>query len=162
MKAITPARQPRMRQKGLVIDELPDEVLVYDLDRHQAHCLNQTAALVWRQCDGRTAPRKIARYVQSELDQPFSEDLVWLALRQLKKIHLLEESVGLGMQPAAMSRRELVRAMGIAAAVSVPLITSIVSPTAVQASTCFPAGHACTTGVQCCSLQCLGNGTCHA
>jgi Coenzyme PQQ synthesis protein D (PqqD) len=151
-----------MRRERLIIDELPDEVLVYDLDRHRAHCLNHTAALVWKLCDGRTMPRVIARRVQSQLDQPFTEDLVWLALRQLSKIHLLEEFGGLPAQLAGMSRREMVRAMGIAAAVSVPLITSIMSPTAVQASTCFPGGHACTTGVQCCSNICLGSNTCHA
>jgi hypothetical protein len=162
MKPLAPARPPRMRTQRLIIDELPDEVLVYDLDRHKAHCLNQTAALVWKLCDGRTMPRAIARRVQSELDQPFSEDLVWLALRQLNKIHLLEESVGLPTQLAGMSRREMVRAMGIAAAVSVPLITSIVSPTAVQASTCFPGGHACSTSAQCCSNICLGTHLCHA
>ncbi len=161
MKALARSRPPRMRKQRLIIDELADEVLVYDLDRHKAHCLNQTAALVWKLCDGRTMPRAIARHLQRELDQPFSEDLVWLALRQLNRSHLLE-SVSLPTQFAGMSRREIVRAMGIAAAVSVPLITSIVSPTAVQASTCFPGGHACSTGVQCCSLQCLGNGTCHA
>lgn len=162
MKGIIPERLPRMRQERLIIDEMPDEVLVYDLERHKAHCLNQSAALVWKQCDGRTAPDVIARRLQRELDQVFNEDLVWLALRQLNKIHLLEEPVGLPTQLVGMSRREMVRAMGIAAAVSVPLITSIISPTAVQASTCFPGGHACTTGVQCCSLNCLGNGTCHA
>jgi hypothetical protein len=151
-----------MRRERLIIDQLPNEVLVYDLDRHRAHCLNQTAALVWKLCDGRTMPRAIARQVQSELDQPFSEDLVWLALRQLNKIHLLEESIGPPAHHAGMSRREMVRAMGIAAAVAVPLITSIVSPTAVQALTCFPGGHACTTSVQCCSNICLGGGTCHA
>jgi hypothetical protein len=162
MKAIIQVRLPRMRQERLIIDELPDEVLVYDLERHKAHCLNQAAALVWKHCDGRTAPRVIARRLESELDQFFSEDLVWLALRQLNKIHLLEEPVGLPAQLVGMSRREMVRAMGIAAAVSLPLITSIISPTAIQASTCFPGGHACSTGVQCCSLNCLGNGTCHA
>jgi hypothetical protein len=151
-----------MRTQRLIIDELPDEVLVYDLDRHKAHCLNQTAALVWKLCDGRTTPRLIARRVQSKLDQPFSEDLVWLALRQLNKIHLLEECVGWPTQLAGMSRREMVRAMGIAAAVSVPLITSIVSPTAVQALTCFAGGHACSTDAQCCSHNCLGNFTCHS
>jgi hypothetical protein len=162
MKPIAPARQPRMRHEGLRIDELPDEVLVYDLDRHKAHCLNHTAALVWKLCDGRTPPRVIARRLQSELDRPFSEELVWLALRQLNKIHLLEESVGVPAQLAGMSRREMVRTMGIAAAVGVPLITSIVSPTAVQAVTCFPGGHACSTDVQCCSHNCLGNFTCHS
>jgi hypothetical protein len=120
-----------------------------------------TAALVWNLCDGRTTPQAIARRVQSELTLPFSEDLVWLALRQLNKIHLLEESVGWPTQFVGMSRREMVRALGIAAAVSVPLITSIVSPTAVQALTCFAGGHACSTDVQCCSRNCLGNFTCH-
>ena len=161
MKPFAPARAPRMRRERLIIDELPAEVLVYDLDRHRAHCLNQTAALVWKLCDGRTMPRVIARRVQSELAQPFSEDLVWLALRQLNQIHLLDESVGWRAQLGGMSRREMVRAMGIAAAVSVPLITSIVSPTAVQALSCFANGHPCSTPVQCCSNVC-GSGVCHS
>lgn len=162
MKTNTPVRLPRMRRERLIIDELPDEVLVYDLDRHKAHCLNHAAALVWKQCDGRTTPQVIARRLQRQVDEPFSEDLVWLALRQLDKTHLLEEPVGLPPQLAGMSRREMVRALGIAAAVSAPLIISIVSPTAVQALTCFAGGHACTTDVQCCSKNCLGNHTCHA
>src|SRR5713226_650550 len=140
MKRITPARLPMMRKQRLIVDELPDEVLVYDLDRHKAHCLNSTAALVWRRCDGKTRPAEIARRVQSKLDQPFNEDLVWLALRQLNKIHLLAEPVGLPPRLAGMSRREMVRTLGIAAVVAVPLITSVVSPTAVQASTCKGTG----------------------
>ncbi len=34
----------------LVMKEMPDEVLLYDLKQHKAHCLNQAAALVWRYC----------------------------------------------------------------------------------------------------------------
>jgi Coenzyme PQQ synthesis protein D (PqqD) len=154
MKRNTPARVPRMRAQGLIIDELPDEVLVYDLDRHEAHCLNRTAALVWQQCDGKTSPKEIAHRLQLELDQPCNEDLVWLALRQLGKNHLLETPLVLPNQLAGMSRREMVRALGIAAAVSVPLITSIVSPTAVQASTCVPKNGFCTTSAVCCSHSC--------
>jgi hypothetical protein len=139
-----------MRKDQLIIDELPDEVLVYDLDRHKAHCLNGAAAKVWRRCDGKTPPREIARCVARELDQPFNEDLVWLALRQLDKIHLLEDPIGLPPQLAGLSRREMVRALGIAAAIGVPLITSIVSPTPVQAVTCVPRNGNCTTTSQCC------------
>ena len=43
---------PMARQNGLVVQEMPDEVLVYDLDTNKAHCLNNSAALVWRACDG--------------------------------------------------------------------------------------------------------------
>ena len=153
MKRITPARLPRMREQRLVVDELPDEVLVYDLDRHKAHCLNRTAALVWRRCDGKTGPKEIARRLQSELDQPFNEELVWLALRQLNKIHLLAEPIVLPPKLAGMSRREMVRALGIAAAVPL-VITSIVAPTAGAAATCAHTGQSCS------SLPCCNGCTC--
>ena len=37
---------PRARQDELVVEELPDETLVYDLKRHKALCLNRTSVLV--------------------------------------------------------------------------------------------------------------------
>src|SRR5207248_2525045 len=41
--------RPSARQDRLVVQELSDEVLVYDLDRHRAHCLNRAASLPqWR------------------------------------------------------------------------------------------------------------------
>ncbi len=33
---------PSARRKDLIIEELPDEVLVYDLNTDRAHCLNKT------------------------------------------------------------------------------------------------------------------------
>src|SRR5258708_10867387 len=33
------------RTKGLVVTELKGEMLVYDLERHRAHCLNPAAAV---------------------------------------------------------------------------------------------------------------------
>jgi Coenzyme PQQ synthesis protein D (PqqD) len=154
MKRATGVHFPKMREQRLIIDELSDEVLVYDLDRHQAHCLNQAAALVWRRCDGKTQPAEIARRLQTELDRPFNVEMVWLALRQLDKIHLLVEPVGLPPKLAGMNRREMVRTLGLAAVVAVPLVTSIVSPTAVQASTCTKSGKNCTTSAECCSKIC--------
>ena len=154
MKRTRERHLPKMRQEGLIVNEMLDEILVYDLDRHKAHCLNGTAAMVWRQCDGKTSPREIAHRLQLKLARPIKENLVWLALRQLEKTHLLAESPGFPPEKAGISRRDMVRALGIAAAVSVPVITSIVSPTAVQAASCLPAGQACSTGTQCCSNVC--------
>ncbi len=51
----TRALMPRARQDELVVEELSDETLVYDLKRHKANCLNRTAALVWQDCDGQTS-----------------------------------------------------------------------------------------------------------
>ena len=55
------ALAPRRRQDRLVVRELGDELLVYDLDRHRACCLNASAALVWRHCDGHTPVTEIAK-----------------------------------------------------------------------------------------------------
>ena len=46
-------QRPVARQEGLVIQEMPDEVLVFDLKTNKAHCLNETAAFVWKACDGK-------------------------------------------------------------------------------------------------------------
>ena len=58
--------KPLARKEGLVIQELPVEVLVYDLDRDKAHCLNETAAMVWRKCNGcSSSPVRLTTYCES-------------------------------------------------------------------------------------------------
>ena len=42
----------------MLVREIGEETLVYDLARHEAHCLNAPAAFVYRQCDGRTTSRR--------------------------------------------------------------------------------------------------------
>jgi hypothetical protein len=160
MERIAHTPLPRRRQLHLVIDELPDEVLIYDLDRHKAHCLNQTAALVWQHCDGKSNASQIARRLTQELQAPCKEELVWLALRQLERLHLLEQSISLPPSFAGITRRDMVRNLGIAAAVAIPLVTSIVSPTPAQASTCVGSGAVCGGGISCCFGHICSNGHC--
>jgi hypothetical protein len=156
MKRITDSHRPRKRHDRLIVDDLSPEVLVYDLDRHKAHCLNETAALVWRACDGRATPAGIAARLTRQLKTPVKEELVWMALRQLDHLNLLEDKLSLPPAPARISRRAIVRNLTIAAAVTVPVVTSIISPTAVQASTCTASGQPCSTSAQCCSGVCTG------
>ena len=153
-------RVPRARIEGLVIQELPDEVLVYDRERDKAHCLNQTAALVWKYCDGKTTIPTIAKRLQRDLKADrVDEKVVWYALEQLSKDHLLEENIVPPALLGGMTRRQMVRVLGLAAVVAVPLVTSIVAPTPAQAATCLPSGAACTGSAQCCSGICNA-GTC--
>ena len=148
---------PLARREGLVIRELADEVLVYDLDRDRAHCLNQTAAFVWQRCDGRTSTVEIARALGKRAGAPVDEKLIWLALDQLSEHDLLKRRSPAPPSLAGIDRRQMVRVLGLAAVVAVPVVTSIVAPTAVQAATCFPTGHACASGPQCCSTICNAN-----
>ena len=74
------AHFPRARQSGLIIEELPGEVLVYDSDRDSAVCLNHTAALVWKHCDGKTTTARMARLLENDFQIAAADEVVSLAL----------------------------------------------------------------------------------
>jgi len=148
---------PDARRQGLLVQEMSDEVLVYDRERNKAHCLNRTAALVWNRCDGNRSVAQIATAISQEINAPVDEDLVWLGVEQLSKAHLLREQAGISGVSSGLSRREVIRRIGVTAAIALPAVTSIVAPTASQAANCRTAGQSCTTGAQCCSTICNVN-----
>jgi hypothetical protein len=129
---------PRSRTDNLVVRELDDETLVYDIERDEAHCLNQTAALVWEQCDGKTTAAQAARSLPSKLDAPVDTDLVWLAVKQLERFHLVESSA----KRPSVSRRALVLKYA-PAALALPVIMSITAPTPAQQGSCGGQGAPC-------------------
>jgi hypothetical protein len=150
--------RPVARTQGLVIQELPDEVLVYDLDRDRAHCLNPTAAFVWQRCNGKNTTAQIARTMGREFDCAVDEKIVWLAVDQLGRNHLLDRQPAPPPSLMGMNRRAMVRALGLAAIVAVPMVTSIVAPTPSQAATCKANGMGCELDGECCSgICCLGS-----
>lgn len=151
---MTQRSAPQARSSPLVVQELPGETLVYDSERHQAHCLNHSAALLWKLCDGKRSVPEIARQLEKELGTPIDETMVWYGLKQLGKFHLLEEEVSPPQLLMGMSRRDFVRKAGITAAIAIPVISSIVAPTAASAASCLVSGQMCTMSVQCCSGIC--------
>jgi hypothetical protein len=158
MKQARNQTKPLARKEGLVIQELPDEVLVYDLDRDRAHCLNQTAAFVWQRCDGRTSTGEIARSLGQKVNASVDEKVVWFAIDQLGRNHLMASLPVPPQSVAGLNRREMVRALGLAAAVAVPVVASIVAPTPAQATTCVGAGGSCAISTDCCAgLACNSN-----
>jgi hypothetical protein len=136
---------PPARKADLVIQEVEGETLVYDLKSHKAHCLNPTAALVWKLCDGRRTAAQIAQKLEEQLHATVTSEVVWLAVGQLERLKLLKEPVKGVPDSARISRRELGRRMGMATALlALPLITSINAPAAIQAvSGCAGAGAPC-------------------
>lgn len=140
---------PRARREGLIVEELDDEVLVYDLNTNKAHCLNRTSALVWQCCDGRTTVAEAARRLAQEAEVAADEDVVWLALRQLSRYGLLQRCEAMPAPKAGVSRRELIRKY-LPLALALPAIVSVAAPTAAQvASTCV--GLSCSSNLDCCS-----------
>jgi len=153
--------KPCARKSRLVIETLPEETLVYDLDRDRAHCLNDTAAMVWQHCDGKRTSKEIAESLSRKLKQPVDEKIVWLALDQLNRNYLLQDA---RLPPSALTglnRREVVRALGLAAAFAIPVVASIVAPTPAQAASgCATGGQSCATVACCSGFICNGSFIC--
>jgi hypothetical protein len=159
--------KPQSRRSGLLIRELPDELLVYDQEQHRAHCLNRTAALVFRNADGTRTAAELARLPGA------NEEVVTLALEQLAASGLLDAGASRAdpeILGAGMSRRDVARRVGLAAAILLPAVASIVAPTPAEAAaTCVTTCAGATVGTPCtsvgaspCTETCLGTtaGTC--
>jgi hypothetical protein len=129
---------PVARRERLLIEELPDEVLVYDLDRKKAHCLNQTASLIWNHCDGKTSVKELGAMLQQHAEGIVEEDVVWFGLDQLRKARLIEGPLVMPTSKERVSRRELVKKIGLA--VSIPAIVSVLAPKASAALSCAHIG----------------------
>ena len=142
MKTTTDNPTALARKEELVIQDLPDEVLVYDLKSHKAHCLNKTAAFIWSHCDGQTTANEIAKMMEQEWQTPVSEDAVWFALNKLGKADLLQQQIALPQAHAGMSRRSAVRRLAFGALL-VPVVMTIVAPTASAGLSVPPECAAC-------------------
>lgn len=153
----------RARKENLVIKEVADEVLIYDLASNKAHCLNKTAALVWNYCDGKHSVAEVAKRLENDLQTPVDEQVVWFAINQLEKFDLMQEKTArqLGM---GVTRRDLIKRAGIAAALAIPAVMTINAPSALAAATCLGSGASCTSTAQCCQTPlaqtcCVGGAT---
>jgi hypothetical protein len=156
--------RPKRREEGLIVREVGDEVIVYDLDRHEAHCLNPEAAEIWNACDGVRDGRAILLEIRGKETTEDHETAYLIGLGELRRNRLLEgerHGSGTGV-PADTNRRELLARLGKAAAVTValPAVMSIVSPTPAEAASCIASGDPCSSSSQCCSGLCLPSGTC--
>ena len=136
---------PKSREAELVIQETDGEVLIYDLRNDKAICLNSSSAIVWQACDGNKTVPEIKAFVSKKLNANINEDLIWLALDQLKKEKLIENGNDISIPFAGMSRREVIKKVGFASVIALPLVTALVAPLAIHAaSNCVVGAGTCT------------------
>lgn len=133
---------PKIRQ-NLLVQELTDEVLIYDQATNKSYCLNETAKTVFNACDGE----------HSVADVSLPKDMIYFSLDELKRQNLIETDY---VSPFdGISRREVIKKVGLASMVALPVITGLLAPQASQAaSACVnangsPAGTTLFGGVSC-------------
>jgi hypothetical protein len=124
---------PKTRNDNIVVQEIDKELLIYDLKENKAFCLNETSALIWQLCDGSNSMAEISKFAGKKLNQNISEDLIWLALDEFKKCSLLEESEKFEIDFNGLNRRQIIKKVGLASMIALPIVSSIVAPTAAHA-----------------------------
>jgi hypothetical protein len=125
--------KPDARRERILLEEIGDELVVYDVERHRVHQLNRAAALVWQSCNGRRTVAELKKILQNELNPAADETIVWKALDRLGKARLLREAIP---RSAGMTRRQALGKFGRTAALAllVPAVTSITAPTPLRAA----------------------------
>lgn len=115
--------KPLARKDNLVVDRVGDETVVYDSNTHKAHSLNRVAEAVWRLCDGNSTVGEISAALKQQLEPSADTAVVEAALVELRRAKLLENV------PRLPTRRQI----SAGAALLVPVVTSILVPTAAAA-----------------------------
>jgi hypothetical protein len=154
----------RARSEGLLIERVDTEMVIYDLETKEAHCLKDLAAAVFEHSDGSRTLSAVTALVRERLGESIGEPEVAAAVEQLERAQLLEGAplidVSDASSPQAVSRREAMRKFaygGAVAAFAAPLITSIAAPATAWAVSGCPAGSTCTKNTDCASGHCCQN-----
>ena len=137
--------RPQSKKQNLVEQEVDGELLIYDLERNRALCLNQTSAMVWQACDGKRTVADINDLLGKQLKAQTDEDIVWFALDQLSKEKLIEPPVGLDSKFGGMSRRQVIKKIGLGSMIALPVVAGLVAPAATHAQTLAAPGAAVGT-----------------
>jgi hypothetical protein len=131
---------PQSRSNEIVVRDLNEEVLIYDLVTNKSYCLNKTAAIVYNSCDGKTS------FDELKKKHKLTDDIIYLALDELMKDNLIETDASFGSSFSGVSRRDLIKKIGLTSMIALPVISSIVAPTAAHAqSGCIQNGQPSAT-----------------
>lgn len=130
---------PKARSNDITVQNLNNETLVYDLLTNKAYCLNETSSIIFNACDG------VMTFAELKKQKGFSDELIFLALDELKKQKLVEGNEEYVSPFAGMNRREVIRRVGLTSMIALPMISSLIAPRAIHAGSvsgaCIPIGQ---------------------
>jgi len=163
-------KSPLGRHSDIVIQAAGDETLIYDLKTNKAYCLNESSSAIWKLCDGNRSVSEMSFEMSKRMNAQISEDFIWLALEQFDKDGLVVGKLEPNVRFTGMSRREVIRTIGFASAVALPIVSSIVAPEASMAQSggigllgqCFATSGQqgnCNPGLKCLGTKTIATAT---
>ena len=121
--------RPKARRNDLVIREIGDETMVYDLHNDRAHCLSPLAVCVWKHCDGSIDPCQLLPLVRRCHDTGVEQVEIDAVLNTLFRAGLVDQTSPEAGDRTYRSRRRILTA----AAAGALAVATIVAPTPAQA-----------------------------
>jgi hypothetical protein len=125
---------PKARTENLLEQNLKNETLIYDLAIDKAFNLNETLSVVYKACGQNSTFDELKR------KHKFTDDFIFLALDELKRNNLLADEYVSPFE--SVNRREVIKKVGLATMLALPLITGLVAPKAVNAASDSGSGPA--------------------
>lgn len=129
-----------LARTDVLVRLLGDEVLIFDPVNDHAVSLNRSAAVVWEFCDGSRTVERLVLDVSRHLGDPVTQEFIELSLEDLHAQGLLSGFDALAASTSAMTRREVLRRIGLTTVVAVPVIVGIATPAAAASQSGLPNG----------------------
>lgn len=143
---------PKARNSEIVEQDLGQELLIYDLRIDKAYTLNETSKIVFKACGTRCTFDELTRR------QKFTDDLIYLALDGLRANNLIENYQSTHF--AGLSRREIIKKVGLASMIALPVIVGMTAPMAANAASLLLANNAACTQPAAGNSQECASGNC--
>lgn len=140
---------------NLLVEEVLDETLVYDLDGHRAHCLNAPAGFLLRNADGTRSVEDLVAMARSEFGADTGPKAVEVGLERLRRAGLIEWD-GARRAVEGIDRRRMLKQLA-AIGVVLPTVLTLASPFPAQAATGLGPAQCDLAHVGAC---CTSNRTC--
>jgi hypothetical protein len=116
---------PKARTTDIIEQEAGGELLIYDLQTNKAYTLNETLKNVYKACGKQT-------FEELKREHKFTDDLIHFSLVELSANNLVEDYDANHF--AGLSRREVIKKVGLATMIALPVIAGITAPNAIQAA----------------------------
>jgi hypothetical protein len=145
----------QFKQRKLIARRIDDELLVFDEETSTAHCLNGIAGEMWMACEQESSAVEVTEVLCPRWPD-IEEEVVAASLSKLAAAGLLEEQENI-----SHGRRQLIRKLGFAAAVALPIVVnSVLIPSPAAAASCASITQSCATKPCCPGLHCLASLLC--
>lgn len=122
---------PKARTENLVEQDTDTELLIYDLKTNKAYVLNETSKAIYKACNDQI------EHDELKSRSNFSDEVIYFALDELNRNELLADANYVSPF-SGMNRREVIKKVGLASMVALPIIAGLTAPTAAGAASNCP------------------------